>query len=197
MADSSGGGMRPPALDTAPGLDTAPALDVSPGLLKDDCRALRRVLGSFATGVTVLTAGRETPRGMTANSFASVSLDPPLVLVCVLRTAALHHQMLDEKAFAVSVLSADQEPLARRFANRSRPRGPREFEAVDVEPGRYTGAPIVSGALAWLECGLRAVYDGGDHSIMVGAVLDAGGGPGGDALLFYGGGFHGLTPSTV
>ncbi|MFJ3338662.1 flavin reductase family protein [Streptomyces sp. NPDC086766] len=177
--------------------DGLPAPDRAPALLEHDRFALRGVLGSFATGITVLTAGRELPRGMTANSFTSVSLDPPLVLVCVLRTAALHDVVLEEKAFAVSVLSAEQEPIARRFADRGRPRGAREFEAVDTRPGRRTGAPILSGALAWLECGLEAVYDGGDHSILLGAVLDADRGPGADSLLFYRGGFHRLAPSAV
>ncbi|MFF8371850.1 flavin reductase family protein [Streptomyces lydicus] len=119
------------------------------------------------------------------------------MLVCVLRSAALHDLVLEEKAFALSVPSAAQEHLAHRFADRGRPRGAREFEAVETEPGRRTGAPLVSGALAWLECGLEAVYDGGDHSLLLGAVLDAGGGPGGDALLFYGGKFHRPAPSTV
>ncbi|MFH9862954.1 flavin reductase family protein [Streptomyces sp. NPDC017202] len=186
MDDGRADGPRPPAPDGAPA-----------ALLDNHRRALRGVLGSFATGITVLTAGRELPRGMTANSFTSVSLDPPLVLVCVLRTAALHDLVLDEKAFAVSVLAAGQEPIARRFADRGRPRGAREFEAVDTEPGRRTGAPVLSGALAWLECGLEAVYDGGDHSIMLGTVLDAGRGPDTDALLFYGGAFHRLTPFAV
>ncbi|MFI1437153.1 flavin reductase family protein [Streptomyces lydicus] len=135
-----------------------PALaDSSPALLENNRRELRGVLGSFATGITVLTAGGKLPKGMTANSFTSVSLDPPLVLVCVLRSAALHDLVLEEKAFAVSVLCAAQEPLARRFADRGRPRGAREFEAGETEPGHHTGAPLVSGALAWLECALEAV----------------------------------------
>ncbi len=153
---------------------------------------LRGVLGRFATGVTVVTAGRTEPRGMTANSFTSVSLTPPLVLVCVVRTAAIHESIVAERAFAVSVLSADQEPLARKFADRSRPRGAREFEAVDSFPGRHTGAPVLSGALAWLECEVAAVYDGGDHSIFLGSVLGLGRTAEEDALLYFGGGFHTL-----
>ncbi|OKI01264.1 flavin reductase [Streptomyces sp. CB02923] len=160
-------------------------------------RHLRDVLGSFATGIVVLTAGRAEPRGMTANSFTSVSLDPPLVLVCVARTAALHDLVLDEGAFAVSVLSADQEPVARRFADRSRPRGAREFEAVEAAPGPHTGAPLLAGALAWLECRLTAVHDGGDHSIMLGAVLEAHRSAEEPALLFHGGGFRRLAPARV
>ncbi|MFH9871718.1 flavin reductase family protein [Streptomyces lydicus] len=171
MVDGHADGPRPALADSAP------------ALLQNNRRELRGVLGFFATGITVMTAGRKQPKGMTANSFTSVSLAPPLVL--------------EEKAFAISVLSAAQEPLARRFADRGRPRGAREFEAVESEPGRHTGAPLVSGALAWLECALEAVHDGGDHSILPGAVLDAGRGPDSDALLFHGGKFHRLAPSTV
>lgn len=157
-----------------------------------DRNELRGVFGSFATGITVVTAGRSAPRGMTANSFTSVSLDPPLILVCVLRTAAMHTVIEENGAFAVSVLSAHQEQVARHFADRSRPRGDREFDLVDSVPGRHTGAPIVTGTLAWIECKLAAVYDGGDHSIFLGSVLDLGRGASDDALLFYGGGFHRL-----
>ena len=155
-------------------------------------RELRDVLGMFATGVTVVTAGETVPRGMTANSFTSVSMEPPLVLVCVKREAAMHKMIQDRGAFAVSVLSAHQEPVARHFANHARPRGDEEFALVDYVPGERTGAPIVSGALAWLECRLTAVYNGGDHSIFLGAVLGTGRGGDGNALLFFGGRFHRL-----
>jgi flavin reductase (DIM6/NTAB) family NADH-FMN oxidoreductase RutF len=158
---------------------------------------LRTVFGRFATGITVVTAGSSTPRGMTANSFTSVSLKPPLVLVCVLQEAAMHEAILECGSFAVSVLAAHQEPVARYFANRSRPRGEGEFAAVQSVPGAHTGAPLLSGALAWMECGLAAVYGGGDHSIFLGEVLDLGRSPGADALLFYGGGFHRLEPAMV
>src|SRR5882757_5035925 len=161
-----------------------------------DPAQLRSVFGRFATGITVVTAGgQSTPRGMTANSFTSVSLEPPLVLVCVLREAAMHEAILECGSFAVSVLAAHQEPVARHFANRGRPRGDQEFSVVHSVPGACTGAPVLSGALAWLECGLHAVYDGGDHSIFLGEVLDLGRSPGEDALLFYGGDFHRLEPA--
>lgn len=152
--------------------------------------ALRTVLGHFATGVTVLAAGRDAPQGMTANSFTSVSLSPPLVLVCVMRTAAIHQAVLDCQSFSVSVLAAPQEHVARHFANHSRPRGHSEFENVRWDPGPNTGAPIIHGALAWLECELAATYDGGDHSIFLGSVLASAHAPARDALLFYGGRFH-------
>nr|WP_324197128.1 flavin reductase family protein [Streptomyces sp. NRRL B-1677] len=160
-------------------------------------RELRRVLGSFPTGITVMTAGRDMPRGMTANSFTSVSLEPPLVLVCVSRTAAMHDLVLEEKAFALSVLSADQEQIARRFADRSRPRGTREFEGVAIQEGGRTGAPVLLGSLAWFECGLEAVYEGGDHSVFLASVLDAGRVPTEEALLFYKGAFHRVEGPTV
>jgi flavin reductase (DIM6/NTAB) family NADH-FMN oxidoreductase RutF len=171
--------------------DPGPLVRELPNIVHDR-NALRGVLGKFATGITVVTAGTSAPRGMTANSFTSVSLDPPLILVCVLRGAAMHEVILESEAFAVSVLSAGQEGVARHFADHRRPRGKQEFEVVDAVPGRYTGTPILSDALAWLECRLAAVYDGGDHSIFVGEVLDLGRGSGDDALLFYGGGFHRL-----
>jgi flavin reductase len=160
-----------------------------------DRNELRGVLGKFATGITVVTAGRSAPRGMTANSFTSVSLSPPLILVCVLREAVMHDAIQESESFAVSMLSGRQEEVARHFANHKRPRGQQEFEVVDSTPGRHTGAPILSDTLAWLECRLAAVYDGGDHSIFLGEVLDLGHGTGDDALLFYGGGFHRLEPA--
>jgi len=159
-----------------------------------DTGQLRRVLGLFATGITIVTSGRAEPRGMTVNSFTSVSLEPPLVLVCVKRKAAMHKAILDSGAFAVSVLSAPQERVARHFANHARPRGEREFDVVDWLPGRNTGMPIVSDTLAWLECRLTDVYAGGDHSIFLGSVVDSGHGAARGALLFFGGDFHSLIP---
>ena len=159
-----------------------------------DARQLRGVLGLFATGITIVTSGGAQPRGMTANSFTSVSIEPPLVLVCVRREAAMHKAILDSGAFAVSVLSARQERVARHFANHARPRGEREFDLVDWLPGRNTGVPIVSDTLAWLECRLTEVYAGGDHSIFLGSVLDSGRGGDRDALLFFCGDFHRLDP---
>jgi flavin reductase (DIM6/NTAB) family NADH-FMN oxidoreductase RutF len=153
---------------------------------------LRSVFGSFATGITVLTAKGDTPLGMTANSFTSVSLSPPLTLVCVDREAAIHEAILKEELFAVSVLSSGQEQVAKYFATHSRPRGEQEFALIDSIPGSLTGAPVLSGALAWMECRLTAVYDGGDHSIFLGEVLDLGRGSGSDALLFHHGRFHRL-----
>jgi flavin reductase (DIM6/NTAB) family NADH-FMN oxidoreductase RutF len=153
-------------------------------------RALRTVMAEFATGITVLTArGEQVTHGMTANAFTSVSLDPPMVLCCVARTARMHDAILDARNFGVSVLSVEQESVARYFATKGRPSGMDQFERVDWFPGRHTGVPLLVGSLAWLECELAEVYEGGDHSIVLGTVLSASRG-GGRPLLFLGGGFH-------
>jgi flavin reductase (DIM6/NTAB) family NADH-FMN oxidoreductase RutF len=150
---------------------------------------LRSVLGQFATGVTVVAAGSEAPCGMTANSFTSVSLDPPLVLICVTRGSELCEAMHRECCFAVSVLAAHQEELARYFANHARPRGAAEFANVRWSPGPATGAPVLDDALAWLDCAVTTSYHGGDHEIFLGSVLASGAEPDRDALLFFRGGF--------
>ena len=165
-----------------------PAADVA------DHRALRRVLGVFATGVTVVTVGGDAPHGMTANSFTAVSLDPPLVLFCVGHTALMHGALLKAPAFGVSVLAADQEPIARYFADRNRPVGTDEFTSVDWLPGARTGTPLISGAAAHFECVPWRTYEGGDHTIFLGRLLTADSRLDEDALLFLRGRFHHLRP---
>ncbi|WP_436497456.1 flavin reductase family protein [Actinokineospora sp. HUAS TT18] len=155
---------------------------------------LRQVMGQFATGITVITAGGPLGHGMTANSFTSVSLEPPLVLCCVARTARMHQAILAAGGYGVSILGAEQTTLARYFADKTRPAGPSQFDAVDWVPGRQTGAPLLMGALAWLECTLTNDYEGGDHSIFVGEVLEAQRGGGRDALMFFSGGFLQAAP---
>jgi flavin reductase len=156
---------------------------------------LRDVMSNFATGITVLTAAGEHCHGMTANAFSSLSLEPPMVLCCVARTAQMHETILCTGNFGVSVLSAGQEHLARYFASRDRPRGIAQFDDVEWFPARRSGAPLLAGSLAWLECELTEVYRGGDHSIFVGTVLDAARRPG-EALLFFGGNFYQGMPSS-
>lgn len=157
-------------------------------------KVLRDVMGNFATGITVLTAAGDHCHGMTANAFSSVSLEPPMVLCCIARTAQMHEAILRTRHFGVSVLSAEQEHLARYFASKDRPRGKAQFDQVEWFPARRSGAPLLAGSLAWLECELAEVYHGGDHSIFLGTVLDAAR-RSGDALLFFGGGFHQGMPS--
>ncbi|MBY8870757.1 flavin reductase family protein [Micromonospora sp. PLK6-60] len=153
-----------------------------------DTTLLRRTFGAFCTGVTVLTVGGEQPRGMTANSFTAVSLDPPLVLVCVARDAVMHDALLRAGAFGVSVLSAGQERVARHFAGR-RPLGAEQFALVDTETGEHSGAPLIAGAAAQLECALWKTYDGGDHTIFVGRLLAISGTADDDVLIFLRGCF--------
>ncbi|MEV0001785.1 flavin reductase family protein [Micromonospora sp. NPDC050980] len=155
-----------------------------------DARLLRRAFGAFATGVTVVTVGGPTPHGMTANSFTAVSLDPPLVLVCVDRQAIMHQGLAENPSFGVSVLAANQEGVARYFADRRRPVGAEQFDAVDWTPGPHTGAPLITGALAHFECDLWRSYDGGDHSIFVGLLRSVHRQPDDEALLFLHGRFR-------
>jgi flavin reductase len=157
-------------------------------------KVLRDVMSNFATGITVLTAAGKHCHGMTANAFSSVSLDPPMVLCCIARTAQMHEAILCSRYFGVNVLSADQEHLARYFASRGRPRGIAQFDDIEWFPARRSGAPLLTGSLAWLECELAEVYHGGDHSIFLGTVLDAAR-RSGEALLFFGGSFHQWMPS--
>jgi flavin reductase (DIM6/NTAB) family NADH-FMN oxidoreductase RutF len=148
----------------------------------------------FPTGVTVLTTGGEHCHGMTANAFTSVSLEPPLVACCIAGSAYMHEAMITEGEFAVSILGAHQEHLARYFADRSRPRGTAQFGRIGCCPGTRTTAPLLAGAVAWLECRVTVAYDGGDHTIFLGEVLSSTwtGEPG--ALVFHDGDFHVLEP---
>ena len=158
---------------------------------------LRRAFGTFATGVTVVTTGGSEPHAMTANSFTSVSLDPPLVLLSVDRRALMHHKLPAAKLFAVSVLAAHQEAVARHFADPTRMRGVAEFDCVQWMPGPLTGVPLIEGALARFECELWRTYDGGDHSIFVGRLLSVDWRPDDEALLFLNGKFRQVKPATV
>ena len=159
-----------------------------------DGGTLRRAFGRFATGVTVLTLGGSDPHGMTANSFASVSLEPPLVLLCIGHQAVMHRRLTPGTEFGVSVLGSHQEHLARHFADGSRPRGPAEFEFAQCLPGPTCGVPLISGALAGFECRLRQTHSAGDHTIFVAEVLSVQWQDTAEALLFLGGEFRHAAP---
>jgi len=148
-------------------------------------------MGTFPTGVTVVAARDPAgaPVGLTVNAFTSVSLEPPLVLVCIDRSASSHDVLLQAGAFAVSILSSGQEALARRFA--VDPSAER-FAGVDWHEGP-AGAPVLDGAAGWLACTVESVHSGGDHTIVVGRVHDGAGG-GGAALVFHRGGFGSTAP---
>jgi flavin reductase (DIM6/NTAB) family NADH-FMN oxidoreductase RutF len=137
-----------------------------------DPARFRRVVGRFATGVVVVTTlTDEGLHGLTANAFCSVSLEPLLVLGCVDKLARGHERLTQAGAFAISILSDRQEFLADRFAGRA----PLVNASFDEAPYQQavTGAPILDGCVAWLDCRLWATYDGGDHSIFVGEVVAA------------------------
>ncbi|MEO0973304.1 MAG: flavin reductase family protein [Pseudomonadota bacterium] len=132
-------------------------------------RRLRDVLGAFATGVTVVTARRPEggPVGLTVNSFTSVSLTPPLVLWCLSKESSVLEAFEQSSHFAVNVLSAQQEALARRFASPIADK----FAGIDGLRSGAGEAVLLPDCIAYLECARRYTYDGGDHVILVGEVL--------------------------
>lgn len=134
----------------------------------------RSALGAFATGVTVITTrGEQHAYGMTANAFSSVSLDPPLVLVCIKTGAEGCSHIERNRCFAVNILGAHQEPISRYFASKERPRGRDALREVPHRTGT-TGSPILDGVVAYLDCELHAAHDAGDHRVYIGEVLDIG-----------------------
>jgi flavin reductase (DIM6/NTAB) family NADH-FMN oxidoreductase RutF len=154
----------------------------------------RQVLGRFATGVAVVTTRQpdDTLHGLTVNSFTSVSLAPPLVLICVERRARSHEFIAQSGAFAVNFLSERQEIISERFSARA-PLVSGSFEGIPYRLA-VTGSPILEDCLAWLDCRLWATYDGGDHSIFVGQVEALGLGEDGLPLLYYRGRYMFVEP---
>jgi 3-hydroxy-9,10-secoandrosta-1,3,5(10)-triene-9,17-dione monooxygenase reductase component len=148
-------------------------------------------MGHFATGVSVVTAraGQGAPAGMTANAVTSVSLRPLLLLVCVLRESSSYEPIVQSRAYAVNVLQEDDVEMARRFAHDP---PARRFDGVEFRSAK-TGSPILERALAWVDCRVAEVHEAGDHSIIVGEVLD-GSSVQGDPLVFFRGKFGGFTP---
>ncbi len=150
----------------------------------------RRVMGLFATGVTVVTtADGESVRAMTANSVASVSLDPLSLLVCVNRETVMHGVLTDAGSFCVNILSDQQQVLARACANRDAP------EATLAGVAHYrgeTGSPVLAESLGFIECRVAERFDFGTHTIVVGEVVALGSHEG-RPLLFFGGRYAGLA----
>ena len=153
----------------------------------------RRILGRFATGITLVTTrygeGDDQIWGMTANSFTSLSLDPALVLLTVDRRNSMCEYMAQGQCFAVNVLTTHQESISRRFAMR----GLKDFSDIELVAAE-TGAPILVGALAYLDCRLVETLPGGDHDIFIGEIV-AGGLHEGQPLLFDNGCYTRLTLS--
>lgn len=154
-----------------------------------DARTLRDALGCFATGITVVTAMAPdgAPIGLTANSFTSVSLDPPLLLVCIANTAGSAPTLREAEHFAVNVLQIGQQAVSGRFAGKDEDR----FAASDWSLGE-NGAPVLSGSLSAFECRRHAVHDGGDHFILVGEVKRAQFDARRDPLLYFRGKYRRL-----
>src|SRR5690242_18425726 len=161
---------------------------VSPAVVRD-------VLGHFATGVVVVTARARTggPLGFTCQSFVSLSLDPPLVSFAPSRTSTTWPQIREVGAFCVNVLAAEHSELSTAFARPARAGD--KFAGVDWCPAP-SGAPVLEGVIAWVDCTLWAEHDGGDHTIAVGRVTHLGADPDRLPLLFYRGAYL-VPPGSV
>ena len=158
-----------------------------------DPASFRHAAGRFATGITVVSARLDgIDHAMTVTAFTSVSLEPVLVLFCAEKVARFHDAVVAAGEWAVSVLNADSEKVAKWLATRGRPLEG-QLDAFRHHPGALTGAPVLDDALAALECRTTAVHDGGDHSIIVGEVLAVSEPrPEGEPLLYYASGYRRL-----
>ena len=149
----------------------------------------RIAMRAWATGVAVLTLDAEgETRGITVNSFTSVSLDPPLILVCIARRARVHDALLRASRFCINVLARGQQDLADHFAGR----GSEDARRPTYDLSRHA-TPVLPGCLAHLDCALVASHAAGDHTIVVAAVEAVENGRGEDPLLFFGGRYESLA----
>ncbi len=148
----------------------------------------RAALSRFASGVTVVTSADSEgrPHGITVSAFCSVSLDPPLVLVCIEKLAGSHASLSESGRFSVNLLASGQQWISERFASLESDK----FRDVPTATGLY-GLPLIEGCLASLECELRQAVDAGDHSVFIGEVMFARG-DGDDPLLYFLGGYRSL-----
>lgn len=154
-----------------------------------DKNELRRIMGHFATGVTVITtiSNDGTVYGLTANAFMSVSLEPPLLLISVDKKAESYPYFEQSRVFTINILRDDQEGLSRKFAVS----GGNKFEGIAYHRGA-NNVPILEDTLAHIECRLYAAHDGGDHTLYLGEVLEAETREG-KPLLFYRGGYRAFS----
>jgi 3-hydroxy-9,10-secoandrosta-1,3,5(10)-triene-9,17-dione monooxygenase reductase component len=153
-------------------------------------REFRDVLGRFASGVTIVTAATGTgPAGLTCQSFSSVSLQPPLVMFLPARTSRAWPAIRAAGHFTVNLLASDQEALSNQFAAT----GADKFAGVSWTPAPSTGAPRLDGALAWIDCTIHAVYEAGDHDVVLGRVQDLVHGTAEQPLLFFRSAYHRLA----
>jgi flavin reductase (DIM6/NTAB) family NADH-FMN oxidoreductase RutF len=156
-----------------------------------DGARFRQVLGHFPTGVTVITAAADGgPAGFAVGSFFSVSLDPPLVAFCAGKSSTTYPKIAAANHFCVNVLGQDQEEVCRVFSGKADDK----FAGVGWRPAPVTGAPVLDGVLAWIDCEIDAVHEAGDHWIVVGRTLELEVGHEGGPLLFLRGGFGRYSP---
>jgi flavin reductase (DIM6/NTAB) family NADH-FMN oxidoreductase RutF len=155
----------------------------------DDSRTLRDAFGCFATGVTIVTTldGEGRPVGLTANSFTSVSLDPPLLLVCIANRAGSAAALRAAESFAVNVLHTEQHPTSTLFAGKDADR----FGGTSWSPGT-DGLPIVDDSLGSFECTKEALHEAGDHFVLIGRVHKALFDASRDPLLYFRGRYRRL-----
>ena len=151
--------------------------------------SFRRACGRFATGVAIATVLDEsgTPHGLTVSSFTSVSLDPPLLLICLGHAITMIEAFRASRHFGINVLTAAQQPLSERFARKGRDR----FDGLEWEPGA-TGVPLLPGVLAAMECCVHSRIPCGDHDILVGELVHARV-TDGDPLIYYASHYRGLS----
>jgi 3-hydroxy-9,10-secoandrosta-1,3,5(10)-triene-9,17-dione monooxygenase reductase component len=162
---------------------TAERADVPPQVV--DPRVMRDVLGHFASGVTVVTAIRpDGPIGFTCQSFSSLSLDPPLIAFAPSRTSTTWPRLRDVGRFCVNVLAEDQSHLSQQFARS----GTDKYAGVAWARSPH-GSPVLDGVVAWIDSEVWAEYEGGDHTIVVGRVLDLGADPARSPLVFHRGSY--------
>lgn len=154
-----------------------------------DNNEFKRCLGSFATGVTIVTLvdASNAPQGVTISSFSSLSLEPPMVCFNLGKASYLHNKILNSDAFNVNILSAGQAALSRKFAESVGER----WNGVKYEPGTH-GCPILDGVSAVIECLTENIYDGGDHSIVTGHVVNLKVFDNKQPLVYYRGGYYSL-----
>jgi flavin reductase (DIM6/NTAB) family NADH-FMN oxidoreductase RutF len=166
-----------------------------PGRLDDAARRrLREMMARFATGVSVIAA-RHGPllAGMTANAIATISIDPPLMMASVNRKSETHIAVIGSHAFAVSVLTAEQQPLAECFAQPITAEKLKRFCDAPWHEAE-TGSPILEGALAYFDCRLVAQHDGGDHTIFIGEIAAAGYREDAEPLLWFASRYRRIAP---
>ena len=145
-------------------------------------RRFRDVLGRFASGVTVVTSmSGDEPIGMTCQSFCSVSLNPPLILFSPAKTSRAWPRIRQSGTFCVNFLAADQAEISNQMASR----GSDKFAGISWTPSAATGSPVLEGVVGYVDCSVHAVYEAGDHYVVIGAVKDLQAAEGEDPLLFF------------